>query len=395
MHKKLSIFMLISFLLAIICAYLFPDFVVKSKFLGKYFIKILKAFVPFLIFGTITYSIASFDAFSKIKKIVPLTLILYILSTLLAITFALIIGSGINYEVNNKPILFTSEILNENVDLSSSLSVLAIDLTNFIDLVLDANPFAIMILSLLLGVIFRYVSTYSSKPIIVLSKINDAVIQATNYIMLLAPIAIFSLFSNLLIEVQGETIYSLLKFVISSILIFILYMFLFYGTVVKYFAGISPLFFFSAIKDTLIFAFFSSSSAATMPLTLKTANEKLALKKEVSSFVIPIGVTVNMDGSAIYLGLAAIFIGQILGINFSIHEYLIICLTATIGSIGAAGVPSVALVMMTIVFSSVGIPLEAIAIIAGVDRLLDMFRTSINVAGDLTIASIVNKFINN
>tara|TARA_B100000405_G_scaffold188275_1_gene131952 strand:- start:161 stop:679 length:519 start_codon:yes stop_codon:yes gene_type:complete len=172
-------------------------------------------------------------------------------------------------------------------------------------------------------------------------------------------------------------------------------MFLFYGTVVKYFAGISPLFFFSAIKDTLIFAFFSSSSAATMPLTLKTANEKLALKKEVSSFVIPIGVTVNMDGSAIYLGLAAIFIGQILGINFSIHEYLIICLTATIGSIGAAGVPSVALVMMTIVFSSVGIPLEAIAIIAGVDRLLDMFRTSINVAGDLTIASVVNKFINN
>ena len=132
-----------------------------------------------------------------------------------------------------------------------------------------------------------------------------------------------------------------------------------------------------------------------MPLTLKTANEKLALKKEVSSFVIPIGVTVNMDGSAIYLGLAAIFIGQILGINFSIHEYLIICLTATIGSIGAAGVPSVALVMMTIVFSSVGIPLEAIAIIAGVDRLLDMFRTSINVAGDLTIASVVNKFINN
>ena len=132
-----------------------------------------------------------------------------------------------------------------------------------------------------------------------------------------------------------------------------------------------------------------------MPLTLKTANEKLALKKEVSSFVIPIGVTVNMDGSAIYLGLAAIFIAQILGINFSIHEYLIICLTATIGSIGAAGVPSVALVMMTIVFSSVGIPLEAIAIIAGVDRLLDMFRTSINVAGDLTIASVVNKFINN
>ena len=212
--------------------------------------------------------------------------------------------------------------------------------------------------------------------------------------MLLAPLAIFSLLGNLLIQVENEMIYSLLRFVISSIIIFLLYLFLFYGSVVKYLGKVSPLAFFRKIKDPLLFAFFSSSSAATMPLTLKVAEDDLKLNKEISSFVIPIGVTVNMDGSAIYLGLAALFVGQILGINFTYNEYLIICLTATIGSIGAAGVPSVALVMMTIVFSSVGIPLEAIAIIAGVDRLLDMFRTSINVAGDLTISTVVNKIIN-
>ena len=131
-----------------------------------------------------------------------------------------------------------------------------------------------------------------------------------------------------------------------------------------------------------------------MPLTLKTADNNLKIKKEISSFVVPIGATVNMDGSAIYLGLSAIFISQLIGLDFSLHEYIIISLTATIGSIGAAGVPSVALVMMTIVFTSVGIPIEAIAIIAGIDRLLDMFRTAINVTGDLTITKVVDS-INN
>ncbi|MBT3475340.1 dicarboxylate/amino acid:cation symporter [bacterium] len=393
MHKKLSLLMLLSLILAILCANFFPSLVIKSKFLGKYFIELLKAFVPFLIFGTITYSIASFDAFSNVKKIVPLTLILYIASTLIAITFALIVGSFLDFGVENKYIPNPEDLVSAQVDIGSSLSVLAIDFSNFFNLITEANPFAIMILSLILGVSVRFTAKYNQKIVGILSNINSLVINITNYIMLLAPLAIFSLFANLLIEVEGETIYSLLRFVISSILIFITYMFVFYGAIVKYLAGISPYYFFSKIKNTLIFAFFSSSSAATMPLTLKTAEDELKINKEVSSFVIPIGVTVNMDGSAIYLGLAALFVAQILGIEFTFNEYLVICLTATIGSIGAAGVPSVALVMMTIVFSSVGIPLEAIAIIAGVDRLLDMFRTSINVAGDLTIASIINKFI--
>ena len=156
------------------------------------------------------------------------------------------------------------------------------------------------------------------------------------------------------------------------------------------FCKTNPYTFYKDIREPVLFAFFSSSSSATIPLTLKTADNNLKIKKEISSFVVPIGATVNMDGSAIYLGLSAIFVSQLIGLDFSLHEYVIISLTATIGSIGAAGVPSVALVMMTIVFTSVGIPIEAIAIIAGIDRLLDMFRTAINVTGDLTIAKVVD-----
>ncbi len=392
MHKKLSLLMLLSFVLAIIFSNYFPEIVISSKFLGDYFIRLLKAFVPFLIFGTITYSIASFDAFSKIGKIVPLTLFLYVFSTLIAISFALFVGSYIDFGTADYNL--QGNFVNKQIDIGTSLSVLSINPKDFVSLLVDANPFAIMLLSITIGLLCRIKSEYSNKTIYLLSKLNIFVITFTNYIMLLAPLAIFSLLGNLLIQVENEMIYSLVRFVSSSIIIFLLYLFLFYGSVVKYLAKVSPVAFFQKIKNPLLFAFFSSSSAATMPLTLKVAEEDLKLNKEISSFVIPIGVTVNMDGSAIYLGLAALFVGQILGINFTYNEYLIICLTATIGSIGAAGVPSVALVMMTIVFSSVGIPLEAIAIIAGVDRLLDMFRTSINVAGDLTISTVVNKIIN-
>lgn len=394
MHKSLSALMLLAFILAVVFANFFPSIVIESKFLGDSFIRILKAFVPFLIFGTISYSIASFDTLDKAGKIVPLTLSFYILSTLIGISFALIIGSNINFGYVDSSNFSSITLSDSKIDISSSLSVLSLDFTNFTKLILQANPFAIMILSIIFGLLIRFTSRFSRTPLNYLAKINSLVISFTNYIMLLAPIAIFALLGNLLVEVEGEMLISLVRFVLISILVFLSYLFIFYGLIINYIGKLSPISFFKKIKDPLIFAFFSSSSAATMPLTLKTAEKDLNINKEISSFVVPIGVTVNMDGSAIYLGLAALFIGQILGISFTFEEYLIICLTATIGSIGAAGVPSVALVMMTIVFSSVGIPLEAIAIIAGVDRLLDMFRTSINVAGDLTISTIVNRIIN-
>ena len=247
-----------------------------------------------------------------------------------------------------------------------------------------------MLLSILLGIAIRFSGPYETKLVSIFSYFNDLVLKTTNYIMMLAPIAIFSLFSNLLATLDGEIMYSLIRFVIITIIIFLLYMFFFYGSIVRLICKLNPYDFFKQIKEPLIFAFFSSSSSATMPLTLKTANNNIGIKKEVSSFVVPVGATVNMDGSAIYLGLSAIFISQLIGLELTMAEYVIISMTATIGSIGAAGVPSVALVMMTIVFTSVGIPIEAIAIIAGIDRFLDMFRTAINVTGDLTISKIVD-----
>ena len=395
MQKKLSVLMLLGFVLSIPFAKFFPELTIKSKFLGSYFIYLLKSFVPFLIFGTITFSIASFESGTKLKKIVPLTLLFYITSTFIAIIYALSIASNINFASDQDLNIGASLVQTDSLSLKSSLSIIAIDLSNFFSLTLEGNPIAIMILSVILGLLLRIRFTYQKKVIDFFSYINNLVINITNYLMLLAPIAIFSLFSNLLVDIDNNLLFSLLRFVVICIFVFLFYMFFFYGLIIKYLVKFNPIKFFLLIKDTLIFAFFSSSSAATMPLTLKTAEQKLKIKKEISSFVVPIGATVNMDGSAIYLGLSAVFMAQLLNLSLSIDQYVIISLTATIGSIWAAGVPSVALVMMTIVFSSIGIPIEAIAIIAGVDRLLDMFRTSINVAGDLTISKLVDKISRN
>ena len=392
MQKKLSLWMLIAFLLAIPFAFYLPELAIQVKFLGTYFISILKYFVPFLIFGTITYSVASFGSNASAVKIVPLTLGLYLSTTFIAISYALLLGSNINFNTG-EIINLSSEIVASNeVNLGSTLSVLAIDLTNIFRLISEGNPIAIMILSILLGITIRFSGKYENKLQEIFSYFNDLVLKSVNYIMFLAPIAIFSLFSNLLATIDGAIMFSLIKFILLTIIIFLIYMFLFYGAIVKLVTKCSPYDFFKKIKEPIIFAFFSSSSSATMPLTLNTANKNLGIRKEVSSFVVPIGATVNMDGSAIYLGLSAIFISQLIGLELSLAEYVIISMTATIGSIGAAGVPSVALVMMTIVFTSVGIPIEAIAIIAGIDRFLDMFRTAINVTGDLTISKVVDYF---
>jgi len=394
MQRQLSLWMLIAFLSSIPFALYFPELTIESKFIGDYFIHILKQFVPFLIFGTITYSVMSFGSEGSVGKIVPKTLCLYLLTTLVAISYALLVGSQIEFSSGGTIQLTAEPIDATSIDLKSTFSVLAIDFKNFFHLIIQGNPIVIMILSIVLGIIVRFSSFYKEKVVKAFSYFNDFVLRITNYLMLLAPIAIFTLFSNLLVNLEGEIVLSLIKFVLITILLFLFYMFFFYGTIIKVFCKINPYTFYKNIREPVLFAFFSSSSSATMPLTLKTADNNLKIKKEISSFVVPIGATVNMDGSAIYLGLSAIFISQLIGLDFSLHEYIIISLTATIGSIGAAGVPSVALVMMTIVFTSVGIPIEAIAIIAGIDRLLDMFRTAINVTGDLTISKVVDS-INN
>ena len=393
MEKKISLAMLFCFLASIPIALFFPDFMLKSKPLGDYFLIILKSFVPFLIFSTISFSIASFSSGSNLQKMVPLTLILYLISTIIAISISLFVSSNINFGIN--PGIAEGLVISKVVelDVSSIFSPLSPNDGNFIELLFNGNPLVIMLFAVLFGLIVRFFSNSSNNPVQkFLLKFNYLSLKIITYFMLFAPIAIYAIFGNLIINSDINIILSLIKFVVVSIIIFVAYFLIVHGSILKLLLNESILSFFNKIKSTLFFAFISSSSAATIPFTIKTAEDNLKINKEITNFVIPIGATVNMDGSAIYLGIAAVFVSQLIGLDLSVFQYALILITATIGSIGAAGVPSVGLVMMTIVFTAIGIPIEAIAILAGVDRILDMFRTSLNVAGDLLISKIVCKY---
>tara|TARA_B100001248_G_scaffold99239_1_gene73711 strand:+ start:61134 stop:62309 length:1176 start_codon:yes stop_codon:yes gene_type:complete len=390
MEKKISLLMLLGFLLAIPSSFLVPDIVVSSKVFGDLFISILKLFVPFIIFISISYSIASFDTNTNLKKMIPLTLILYVISTIISISFSLTISTQINFPMNEALISELNFNNYERLDVKDSIKPLGFDISEFPTLILDRNPLAIMILAIFFGIIIKIIKNF--KIINILKKLNNFVLSSVLYFMWFAPLAIFSLFGNLLVSIDYNILFLLLKFTLVAITIFISYFLLFYGSIIQLLLKENFYKFFKNIKNTIFFAFVSSSSSATIPLTLKTAEKNLKIDNKICNFVIPIGATVNMDGSAIYLGLSAVFVSSLIGLSLSFDEYLLILITATIGSIGAAGVPSVALVMMTVVFTSVGIPLEAISLIVGVDRLLDMFRTALNVTGDLVITKIVNRF---
>ncbi|NSW99219.1 cation:dicarboxylase symporter family transporter, partial [bacterium] len=225
MQKKLSVLMLLGFVLSIPFAKFFPELTIKSKFLGNYFIYLLKSFVPFLIFGTITFSIASFESGSKLKKIVPLTLLFYITSTLIAIIYALSIASNINFAPDQNLNIGASLVQTDSLSLKSSVSIIAIDFSNFFNLILDGNPIAIMILSTILGLLLRVRFSYQTNILNFFSYINNLVIKITNYLMLLAPVAIFSLFSNLLIDIDNDLLFSLLRFVVICIFVFLIYRF--------------------------------------------------------------------------------------------------------------------------------------------------------------------------
>ena len=210
MEKKISLFMLIGFLFAIPCSFFFPSIIVESEFFGKLFLDILKFIVPFVIFISISFSIASFSTNTKLKKMVPMTLILYVLSTTLAITFSLLISSQINFPVNPDLVSELNFDSSNKLNIQESIEPLGLDLLNLPRLIIDGNPLAIMIFAICCGILIKLVN--NKKTIEVLSFLNDSILSSIMYFMWLAPIAIFSLFGNLLIGMDYKIIFILLKF---------------------------------------------------------------------------------------------------------------------------------------------------------------------------------------
>ncbi|WP_100641635.1 dicarboxylate/amino acid:cation symporter [Alteromonas facilis] len=355
--------------------------------LGTIFIASLKMLVVPLVFVSLVCGTSSLSEPSKLGRLGAKSIGLYIFTTFIAISiamfFALLIqpGSGVErptdaqFSANQAPPL--SEVF-INMFPSNPINSMA-----------EGNMLQIIVFAVLFGIAMAMTGDAGKRIGKFFDDINTVIMKLVTIIMNLAPYGVFVLMAKLFATVGTDMLGSLAKYFFLVFFVLIAHALFTYPLLLKFFTGLNPIILLRKMRDAALFAFSTSSSSATLPVTLETARYKLGVKPTVSSFTIPLGATINMDGTAIMQGVATVFIAQVYGVDLSTTDMLMVVVTATLASIGTAGVPGVGLIMLAMVLQQVNLPVEGIALIIGIDRLLDMTRTVVNITGDCTVACIV------
>ena len=356
---------------------------------GQIFISLLKLMVVPLVFFSLTSGVSSLDKDMNLGKIAGKTLSLYLFTTAIAITLGLIIaiflspGANLNLEISEKVLIPESPSIKE--------VFINIFPTNPINAMAEGNMLQIIVFAIFVGVALRSLGNKVLSIKEMIDKITEIILKMVFIIINLAPYGVFCLISVLFAE-KGFTVLGDLSyyfFIVLSVLI--IHALVTYSSLLILLAKINPITFLKKIRPVILFAFSTSSSNATMPITLKTVTENLGVNRKIASFTVPLGATINMDGTAIMQGVATVFIANAYSIDLSLIDYLMVVLTATLASVGTAGVPGVGIIMLAMVLTQVGLPAEGIGLIIGVDRLLDMVRTVVNVTGDSTVSTVIAK----
>jgi Na+/H+-dicarboxylate symporter len=358
--------------------------------LGSIFIASLKMLVVPLVLVSLICGTSSLSEPSKLGRLGAKSVGLYILTTCIAITaaisIAMIVGPGLGYEA-----LSTSSTFTPKPAPSLSEVILNMFPSNPINSLAEGNMLQIIIFAVLFGVAMSMSGDAGKRLGSFFEDINDVIMKLVTIVMNLAPYGVFVLMAKLFASTGTETIAQLAKYFVLLLMLLIAHALVTYPILLKLLTGLNPITLLKKMRDAALFAFSTSSSSATLPVTMETARYKLGVGNSVTSFTLPLGATINMDGTAIMQGVATVFIAQVYGVDLSGSDYLLVVLTATLASIGTAGVPGVGLIMLAMVLQQVNLPVEGIALIIGVDRLLDMTRTVVNITGDCTVACIVAK----
>ena len=360
--------------------------------LGTIFISSLKLMVVPLVFFSLVTGVAQITDSSKLGSISIKAIFLYLATTSIAISLALFFSNFIN--IGSAAGLISEAKFVTPTPPSLKEVFVNIFPTNPIAAMANGEMLQIIVFSLLVGLGVKSLSS-SENLINFFVSGNNLMLKIVELIIWFAPIGIFCLLTDIFSQIGFSIIYDLAGYFFLLIAVLMFHGIFVYSFFLYFFTGLNPIVFYSKLKEVILFAFSTSSSSATMPLTLKTAKDKLGVDQSVASFTIPLGATINMDGTAIMQGVATVFIAQVYGIDLTITDFLMVILTATLASIGTAGVPGVGLIMLAMVLQQVGLPVEGIALIIGVDRLLDMVRTSVNVCGDSMIACLISSTENN
>lgn len=378
---------------------------------GTIFIDLLKLIAVPLVLASLVIGISSLNDITRLSKMGFKTVAIYMMTTMLAITIGLTVvnvlqpGSALPEETR----INLMESYGENVQERGAVVEEVQDRT-FLDFFVDvvpenffeaasnnSNMLQIVFIAILLGIGLVNIPSQKGQPLInFFESLNDVIIKIVDLIMKTAPYGVFALMAAVIVDLTGDDLGQALQLLralgwysVAVLTGLILHVFIVYASLFKLFSKMRLRDFFRAIRPAILLGFSTSSSLATLPVTMERVEKNLGVNEEVSSFVLPIGATINMDGTSLYQAVAAVFIAQVLGMDLTIAQQLTIVLTATAASIGTAGVPGAGIIMLVIVLQSVQVPIEGIALILGVDRILDMARTAVNITGDAAVSVAV------
>ncbi len=375
--------------------------------IGTLFMNLLKMIAVPLVLFSLVAGVASLDDMKKMGRIGGKTVLLYIGTTAIAITIGLVIaaivkpGGDIGPELAESLRAAFQEKTAEKVSSAKGVSmvdqIVGIVPTNPFAALAEAQMLQVVFFALMLGVaLTKLGQKRNTKPIVeTFQLLSDAIIEMVMIIMWLAPLGVFALLATVVAELGQEPdrlrqlLGALAGYMATVVIGLVVHGFLVYGFLLRFVAKVPLRKFLKAMAPAQLLAFSSSSSGATLPVTINCVEKGIGVDEEVSSFVLPLGATINMDGTGLYQGVAAVFIATVYGMDLSFGQQVEVVLTASLASIGTAAVPGVGTVMLTIVLGQIGVPLEGIGLILGVDRILDMCRTVINVSGDATVACCV------
>ena len=357
---------------------------------GTIFLNLIKFIVCPIVLFSIMSGIVSMKDIKKVGMIGGVTVVYYFCTTAIAIIIGLVVA---NIFKGAFPALATSDLVYEAPAATKPMDVLVnVFPANFLAPIVNANMLQIIVMAIIIGFAIILIGEKAKGAVDGINTLNDIFMKCMEMILKLSPIGVFCLLTPVIAENGPDVIGSLAKVILCAYICYLLHAIIVYSIAVLTMGGMSPLKFFKGMLPAIVFAFSSASSVGTLPLNME-CSEKLGASNEVTSFVLPLGATINMDGTAIYQGVCAIFIASCFGINLTLPQMITIVLTATLASVGTAGVPGAGIVMLTMVLTSVGLPIEGIALVAGVDRIFDMGRTTLNITGDASCAIIVSNIM--
>jgi proton glutamate symport protein len=381
------------------------------KPVGTIFINGLKMIAMPLVLASLIIGVSNLGDISKLSRIGGKTIFTFIITTIIAITIGLTLvnvfkpGKSLPVETRESLMALYEGDVSKKSDAAAKFQDQS-PLQPIVDMVPEnfflattdnAAMLQVVFFAIIAGIALLQIPKSKAAPVIAFfDGFNDVIIQIVNYIMLIAPYGVFALMASLIVEIAGDNpdsafdlLYALLKYSLIVLSGLFIMMLVIYPLLLKSFTRVPYLQFFKSIRPAQLLAFSTSSSSATLPVTMKIAEEELGVSEEISSFVLPLGATINMNGTSLYQSVAAVFIAQALGMELSFSQQLMIVLTSTLAAIGSAGVPGAGLIMLIVVLESIGVPAAGIALIMAPDRILDMFRTVINVTGDIVVTTVV------